>query len=345
MLEFDARFVGFSAEDWRRFLFLWRSPETSAKDAEITPGGLVAIHNGERIVKLVSTRRGRLPLPQSSAHEKLPSAEELGRTNEVSWAVLAEQGSLEAVIERFGSELREHQAFNDQLLRLATIFREVSLSAGRAGPKIQTWPAKLTALPVPKPVMVERTLDFLCLPEHAIGLGIFHEGELWTSIVLRRKNEGFDAIFGPDEIREHTGLLSGEWRRDVQYYVNAMELRCAPLSLGCFADLDTFRSLLVDPSPGAWGKAVALREVVLSPTPKGVSLALGIDGARFALSHARKVVERYDTSGRFRAVGKLGLSSAWGLVEGWASTREGEIEHRLGFDPFEVLRLFLRREP
>ena len=46
----------------------------------------------------------------------------------------------------------------------------------------------------------------------------------------------------------------------------------APLGFGCYAEAETFRALLVDGRPGAWGRAVAVRDVILSPLPATSSI-------------------------------------------------------------------------
>ena len=340
MFTADVRFTGFSIEDWQRLLELFKPRAAELqKESERARGTLVAVHDGERVVKLISTKGGRLPLP-----EGLPSIEALANEHHASTAWAIEQGALEEAMERFGERIRPEHDYTDHLILLASAFRELMAETGAASrPRIETWPRRLAGVPLPTSQVVRRGFDSVAKDGEGMVLVMFDKGELYTAAVLRRKGTGFDFFGGPEEIRPHTGLLSRDWRRDVPYIVSAVEKRIAPLSFGCFAELDTFRSLLVDPTPGAWGRAVAIRDVVLSPMPRGAGVALGVDGARFLVREFRELVARYDTSGRVRSLGKLGIKRALGAATGFLETREGELEATLGFDPLEVVRLLLRR--
>src|SRR5262249_32518042 len=82
-------------------------------------------------------------------------------------------------------------------------------------------------------------------------LGLFEQGELWTSIALRRGPAGFNLVLGPDEVRSDMGLLAGDWRRDYRHLSRAIEDRGGPLALGCYAEVATLRKLEVHPTPRA----------------------------------------------------------------------------------------------
>ena len=163
------------------------------------------------------------------------------------------------------------------------------------------------------------------------------QGELWTAFVARRRGSGFDVIAGPDELRPAMGVLSGDWRRDYAHLVRAVEDRYAPVALGCFGEVETLRALQVDGKPGAWGRAVAMRELVVSPIPAGVGLALGFDGARYAFQSIKGVTSRIDPFGLLEPALRA-IRKRLGAVAG-----DKDVEHVLGFDPIAALRALLRR--
>jgi hypothetical protein len=180
-------------------------------------------------------------------------------------------------------------------------------------------------------------MDALCADGHAIALGMFKDGDLWTAFVARRRGHGFDVIAGPEELRWHMGLLSGDWRRDYRHLARAVEDVYAPLALGCFAEVDTFRALQVDARPGAWGRAAAVRDLIVSPIAGPVGLALGLDGARYAFENLKRVTGRVAPLARLEPM----LASIRARVGSAAGERD--VSHVLGFDPMQVLRQLLRR--
>ena len=158
---------------------------------------------------------------------------------------------------------------------------------------IASWPQRLRGVPVPTPAgrapharrPLRRRARHRARPlRRRRGSG--------RAFVARRRGPAFDVIAGPDELRPALGLLSGDWRRDYRHLARAVEDRYAPLGFGCFAELATFRALQTDGRPGAWSRAVAVRDVVIAPMPVAVGVALGFDGARYALQGLRVLTER-----------------------------------------------------
>ena len=90
MLTPDVRFEGWTTETWTRFLHLWKPRATPDREATRPRGGVIAIHEGGRLRKLLHTRTGRLdprgPWPISLS--------ELAETHHASWALAAESGAL-----------------------------------------------------------------------------------------------------------------------------------------------------------------------------------------------------------------------------------------------------------
>lgn len=328
MLTPDVRFEGWTTETWTRFLHLWKPRAAPDREATRPRGGVIAIHEGGRLRKLLHTGTGRLnprgawPIPLS----------ELAEMHHASWALSAETGALEEVMERFGARLKRTDDLIDQTLLVVTIAREM-LQEGA----IERWPMRLHGVPQPTEAMVRRAIDSVCPDGHAMVLGVFRQGELWTAAVARRRGQGFDVLAGPEDIRIRMGLISGDWRRDYRYVARAVEDQYAPLAMGCFAEVDRFRELLVDQRAGAWGRAAVVRDIILSPTPVGIRLALGADGARFAFESFRAIAGQSQTLRRlepFMTQARRRLGEAIG---------ERDVTSTLGFDPLAALRALLRR--
>jgi len=243
VLSADVRFEGWTADDWTRFLHLWKPRATPEREPTRPRGGLMVIHEGPRVRKLLHTRKGRLEVPRAPWPIDLAK---LAEEHRASWVLSAHVGALDEVSERFGARARRGDDMVVQALSLIQIVREMIAEGA-----IDHWPRRLRGIPPPSDVMIRRALDTLCPHGMAICLGMFKEGELWTSFVARRRGPNFDMIAGPDELRSDMGLLSGDWRRDYTHLVRAVEDRYAPLALGCFAEVETFRELQVDARPGA----------------------------------------------------------------------------------------------
>jgi hypothetical protein len=328
VLTATVRFEGWTTETWTRFLSLWKPRAEPEREATRVRGGLVVLHEGPRVLKVIHLKRGRL---EPNIAWPTPLAD-LAEQHAASWVLSLERGTLEEVMEQFGARARRHDDVITQSISLVNIVREKMLAG-----EIEFWPARLDGIPVPTDAMVRRALDSVCEDEHCMVLGLFQDGELWTAMCGFRRGYGLDVIAGPEDLRLNMGLLSGDWRRDYRHLVRVVEETYGPLSFGCFAEVDTFRRLQVDPTPGAWSKAVALRDIVVSPVPGAVGLALGLDGARFAFENVRQVTERVDRFGLLDPF-MQGLRKRAGAVLG-----DQDVTRALGFSPMEVLRLLLKR--
>ena len=62
MLTDDVRFEGWDVRDWQRLLSLFRRPGPRRGEATGPSGGVIAVHDGGRLYKLLHTRVGRLEL-------------------------------------------------------------------------------------------------------------------------------------------------------------------------------------------------------------------------------------------------------------------------------------------
>lgn len=329
MLQPDVRFEGWTVEYWQRFLRLWKPRASPEREAERARGGLIVVHDGRRVLKLLHTARGRLEPPP----EWPVALADLADEHHTSWAFAARQESLAEVMERFGSRARRGDDLAQQGLTIAQIVREM-IEEG----SIESWPRRLRAVPIPTPAVLRRALDATCEDGKCIALGAFSEGELWTAFVARRHGAGFDVIAGPYDLAPQMGLLSGDWRRDQRYLAEAIEDSYGPLALGLFAPLDVLRELVIDAHPGAWTRAVAVRDIVLSPMPPSIGLAVGVDGARAAFEGLRSLSARLGVQGALAPavhLARQGLGRAAG---------DRDLATILGFDPLEALRALLQRD-
>jgi hypothetical protein len=340
----DVRFEGWTTDDWFRFLALWQPRATPDREATRPRGGLVVVHENGHVLKLLHTQTGRLdaygaaPAEGEAESHALalragqPSAlGQLARIHHASWAMSMRLGALDEVMERFGARCRRGDDLTTQSLLLVSIMRDMIAEGA-----VATWPQRLRGIPVPVPPVVHRTLDALCADGRTIALGLFDGGVLHTSFVARRRGAAFDVIAGPEELRPALGLLSGDWRRDYRHLARAVEDIYAPVGFGCFAELSTFRALQTDGRPGAWSRAVAVRDVVIAPMPVAVGVAIGFDGAQYALRGLRALTGRITP---LSAVAPL-VSSARAQ---FAKATGKDVTTLLGFDPMAALRQLLQR--
>jgi len=344
LLTADVRFEGWTADDWFRFLQLWEPRAAPDREPTRARGGIIVVHEEGHVLKLLHTRHGRLdPCEDAVPSEALESRSlalragqaaalgQMARAHRASWALGVQLGALDEVMERFGARARRGDDFTSQSLMFVGIIRDL-ISEGA----ISTWPQRLRGVPVPTSNVIHRTLDALCSDSNAIALGLFDGGSLWTAFIARRRGAAFDVVAGPDELRSGLGLLSGDWRRDYRHLARAVEERYAPLGFGCFAELSTFRALQLDRQPGAWSRAIAVRDIVIAPMPIAVGVAIGLDGAHFALRGLRAV---------------MGRIAPLGALMPWASAARAQVAKAtgkdvaaiLGFDPLTALRRLLER--
>ena len=263
MLAGDARFEGFTVSDWTRLVSLFRP-----RRATVTPpgaaarrGGVFAVHEGGVLRKLVHTELGRLPLHQAPTFPCAP--EVLARQNRARYCVVIETGTLEAIMDRFAERTRQDDDVVAQALTMIEALRE-QLELGC----LSVWPRLRLDRPGVTYESLASRLDAVCPANRSVLLGLYDGDELWTSIAARRGPQGFNLLIGPADIRAELGPPQGNFRRQFRSLSRAIEQRCGPLSLGCFAEVSTFRTLWAERKHGPWAKAVALRKVVLSPFPQ-----------------------------------------------------------------------------
>jgi hypothetical protein len=328
----QVRFEGFTTTDWLRVLSLFRPrpPTRESRDPNRPKGGIIAVHDRGRLVKVLHTNAGRL----SPRNIEWPTTvDELARKHHLAYAIVLERCVLDRIMEGFAARTRPNDDLTAQTLTIISL-AQAELAQGN----IAAWPLRLRGVPVPKPGMVRASFDAVCPVGKSMLLGLFERGELWTSIAVKRSEDGISHIIGPEEIRDEMGLLSGDWRRDHRHLARTIEGHVGPLAFGCFAEHATFRALEVDPARGAWARASFVRDIILSPMPAPLAIPLGIDAGLAAFIAVRTLVERIDTGGVVS--GQIGR---W-----WDRASErpefARIEEMLGFHPLELLRRLLTRD-
>ena len=324
MITQDVSFEGFTATDWRRLADVFRAPSGAAvgevlgDDAPAPSGGIVAITTGNRLRKLLHTKRGRMDLARDEWPMTLPA---LAGRYDATWAVELSAGALEELVERFSERLRRGQQYLEQALELARCLRELEAEG-----LVAMWPRRFADIALPGLRLIETALDMFCGDGRAVALAVFRHGELYTGLVARRRGLGFDRIVGPDELSGEMGLLSGDFRRDYRHFAAAAERVVAPLSVGAFGELLTFQSLAKNPAPGALTLAVAARDLLISPVSPALAVPIGVDVGRAAFAGLRELAGRFGGS---RAVGP------WlGRAEQFVSR---DLSALLGFDPWAAL--------
>jgi hypothetical protein len=333
MFTSDCQVFDFDAQDWLRLPDLFRPRPAEAAPGARAAGGILAVREGQRIIKVTSTLRGRLP-PPPLGHA---TAEALASEHGGSFAVVLSSVALEQFGDRFAERLTRGQSFHAQIEAFVDALRELE----REG-EVELWPTPFAEWPLPTERAFGSALDLLCPDGKSLVIGAFDGGELYTALCLRRRGAAFDAVMGPDRVRRDMGLLSGDFSRDYRYLGAAVESRLGPLAVGCYAELATFRSLASDPAPGAWAGAVASRDVVLTPITVGLAVPLGVDAGRAALSLAKGLVGRLGLFGGLASGGSFGLGAR---LERAYSLVEGDVRRYLGFDPWRVLTHWFRVQP
>ncbi len=323
MLTADVRIEEFDASDWIR---LHDILARRGKERDESPkGGLVVVVDGERISRLVSTRRGRLD-PSGAIWASPLGA--LAKGHGARWAVRLDRAVLLRLEELFARRIVRSDDLLGQALKLAALVRELAEEG-----LIETYPRDARALPIVKERLALRALDAACAPGKTILFAAFDEGDVWTSLSLHRGDRGFDRVVGPATARHEMGLVSGDWTRDSRGFSRAIELSVGPISLGCFAQTTTWERLLHDASPGAWAAAVAAREMLFHPVLPAVAIPLGVDIGRAAVAAARELAARWGVPSL------LGAESPFRPAVDRARELAGsaEVERLLGFDPLALL--------
>lgn len=342
MISESLRFEGFDSRSWTNLISLFAPNVVSRLDREAVDSDapevdevptairrgtlLIVLDDRERVLKAMHTHRGRITGLEYAGPDAL--AEMAARYAATSCVVMRE-GVVEEIGERIAHRVERGDDYVAQLLVMARAIREMS-EAGL----LVTWPRPLGGVPIPTIGMVKRALDSVLPDEHAMVLVVWNRSAPWTAMVLRRRGGLIDLVAGPDLLARWTGPLGGDWRRDYRIIGDAVERAVAPVHLGLFTELHTVRELLREYEPGAWARAIAVRDVIVHPTPPYVAVALGADAVRKAARESARWLGGIETIGQLAPLATY-LRSRVAEVASVTAT--------LGFDPLKLLAIWLRR--
>jgi hypothetical protein len=327
VLSTNLRVTGFDAVSWGRFISLFESQRRRGRDDHRNSyGALVVIEDprGGACAAFIGDR-GAIDAREYKSRADLPA---LCAEHHVRRGVAMKLGTIEELTERATPQLLRTDDYAGQWLALLTAARELE----REG-SLYFWPEARNVVPLPTPQLVTRALDVVLPDEHSFVAALWEDAELWTALVLRRRGGQFDLIGGPELVLDTVGPLSGDFRRDHRAVSRAISTSIAPLQLGIFTQRKRFERLLREAEPGAWAKAIALREIIIDPSPAYVNFAIGADALR---ATARRTGEL------------LGGIDFMGILEPWTRYAREQISHvasvsgMLGFNPLQLLARRLR---
>jgi len=339
----DLRFEGYDARSWTNLLSLFapgvvgriREKPVATDAPEVEPEG--AVRRGSlfvirdpagRVLQAFHSLRGRV---RDLSYDGPDTLGALGEKYGARRVVVIEEGAPEELMERVALRLERSDDYATQMLVMARAIREL-IDAGR----IAIWPRGASGVPVPSTAMVRRALDIVLPDEHTLVAVVWEGQKPWTGVVLRRRAGDVDLCAGPDFIARWAGPLGGDWRRDHRVIVDAVSRAVAPVHLGIFSQAETMRSLLRNPDPGAWARAAAVRDLVVSPTPPYVAVALGADAMRAAAKVSADLLGGIDALSALAPLARY----VRGRIRDVTS-----ITATLGFDPLRALAEALRRSP
>jgi hypothetical protein len=284
VLTADVRFEGFSTSEWVRLLRCLGLRGGRAASERAARGGVVALHERGRLVKLLHTRRGRL---DAGVCDWPLSASALAASHGSAWAATLRAGALEEAAERFGARATPSDDMLAQGLTAWRIARELVQEGA-----LDAWPAPWMSVPVPSPEHVAGALDLLFPEGHVVLVGCLGDGGLATSVSLRRRGTGIDLLAGPAQVRSRLEGPRDGPRELARAAVAAVGEVHGRVALGMFAPEAAWCALADDARPGAFARALAARRLVLAPVPLVVAIPVAVDVARAGLELARVALDR-----------------------------------------------------
>jgi len=325
VLSSNLRVTGYDAVSWTRLISLFE-PHRAREDHSDSYGMLVVVEdaNGAACAAFIGDR-GPIDASSYSARSDLPA---LCSQHRVRRAVALRQGTIEELTERAAPHVLRTDDYAAQWLALLSAARELEREGA-----LYFWPEAKNVVPLPSPQLVTRALDVVLPDEHSLVVALWEDSELWTALVLRRRGGQFDLLGGPELVLDAVGPLSGDYRRDHRAVSRAISASVAPVQLGLYCQYHRFERLLREPEPGAWAKAIALREIIIDPSPAYVHFAVGADALR---ATARRTGQL------------LGGIDFMSYIEPWARYARDQISQvssvtgMLGFNPLQLLARRLR---
>jgi hypothetical protein len=340
----DLKFEGFDSRSWTNLVSLFspglkdklEGPPAESDDPALSRGQqpgrrrgtlIVIVDADERVLKAFHSSRGRVT---DLDYGGLADLAQLCDDYASRRCIVLREGVMEEMAERLAMRLSRGDDYVTQWLSLARIFREM-----REAGLVRLFPHPLENVPVPSAGTVRRALDVVLPDDRSLVVMLWDRGQPWTSAALRRRQGSIDYVAGPDLVSRWTGPLGGDWRRDQRVVVDAVSRWVAPVHLGIFGEASTVRRLLRSGDPGAWATAVAVRDIIVNPTPPYVAVALGADAVRGVASRTARFFGGFDALGALAPLTTL-LRARVAEVASLTQT--------LGFNPLKVLSSLLRRD-
>jgi hypothetical protein len=325
MLSADLRFSGFSGDAWLRLLALLGFDDAPPRENARTSGTLVVVERSEGIAcAAFHTQRGVVPAME---YQGSASLQTLCERHGASGAVILQAGVIEEITERAAQRvLREHD-YAAQWLALAATVRDLE----REG-RLFFWPPR-TRLPLPNHAVLMRMLDTLLPQDHTLLCMIWEGHELWTGVCVHRRGADIDMILGPEAILDMSGPLGGDFRRDHRAITRAVSSAIAPVHIGLFAQRAQLEALLRDARPGAWARAVTLRDVLVQPAPAYVHVAVSADALRASAKVTSEWLGGIDLMAVFSPLARAVRDQV---------SQVGSVTALLGWNPLQALATRLR---
>jgi hypothetical protein len=338
MLSKSIVFEGFDFRSWGNLVSLFTPdscpPDHAAREVvrDAMVGTLVVfVDDAARMLGAFHTERGRVGrLDPSLVHDTVPvdapTLRALASAHHAARCVVIRDGAADEIAARISARITARDDYATQLLAVWQTVAEF-----RSAGLLHVWPERFLAVPTPRPVMLRRALDLVLPDDRSVLLAAWDEGELWTAVALRRRRGEIDAVQGPESILRWSGPLGGDWTRDHRILVHATSERFAPVELGLFCEARTLSRLMRQGEAGVWIRAVASRDVIVSPMPRTIGVALAADAVRALTRWASEV------AGDIDALGALGVfAPVVGRLRGRVPTL-ASVSQTLGFDPIKTL--------
>lgn len=339
MISVDTQIRGFDARSWHRLVTLVapglasRAPHEFAARATEEGGTLLVLYHQTRILRAIHTHRGVVDAAVWPGPENM---EALARAHGARFVLAAEAGALEELYERLGGRLR----IDDDAITLSLVTLGALRELHDEG-ELHFWPRWIDQrIPLPTPAVLHRMFDFLLPDGQCAVITLFDRAEIDTALLIRRRGEALDRVYGPEALKDIVGPLGGDFRRDYRIIRTAVERTMGPLALGLFAETATIHSLLRTDRPGAWAEAIALRDVVIDPMPLWLAAAASAGVVRAAANRSRGLITGLGLLGALSPTMRRLREMADAVTD---AVTGFDFERVLGFDPLRVLAQILRR--
>jgi hypothetical protein len=326
VLSANLRVTGYDSVTWTRLLSLFET-RRPRRDGVPARSGLLVIVEDEQGAACAAflSDRGRVNAEDYKTRGDLAR---LCDEHRAGAGIAMRLGTIEELTERAAEHVLRTDDYAAQWLALLQAARELEREGA-----VQFWPERETPLTLPSAAMLNKALDLLLPDEHAFVAVLWEETELWTALVLRRRGGQIDLLGGPELVLDVVGPLGGDYRRDHRAVSRAISEAVAPVQVGLYAQRSRFERLLRNPAPGAWARAIALRDVIIDPSPAYVHVAVGADALRATARKTTQLLGGIDVASLFEPAARFAREQIMHVAS---------VTGTLGFNPLQVLARRLR---